>query len=101
MSPKSGVGWTFAYNEKPFDRIIRLSNPVDLRQGLMDGWSDAKVAGIAVDEGKGLRIGFTDPVIGEIVSLGKAKFQAASPGRGDKKEALVDFHFSIGGTLLN
>jgi hypothetical protein len=26
---RKGAGWTFAYKEKPFDRVVRLSDPVD------------------------------------------------------------------------
>jgi hypothetical protein len=91
-----GQGWTFAYNETKFDRVIRLSNPVDLRNGLVDGgWSDARVASVSVDRGRGA-IFLADPVLGSIVSLGDAKFQSAPPGNGPTKEALVDFRFSIG-----
>jgi hypothetical protein len=37
------MGWTFASREKPFDRVIRLSNPIQLRNALMDPWDDSLV----------------------------------------------------------
>ncbi len=46
---KRSFGWTFAYRERPFDRVIRLSNPVDLRSALVDEWIDTTVNGVWVE----------------------------------------------------
>jgi hypothetical protein len=100
--PTTDNGWTFAYNEPPFDRVIRLGNPISLRKELaLDPWKDTQVTMVAVDRanGRGLEVVRTDPLLGQVVSLGKAKFDA-DVGDGATREALVDFFFSIGKKLV-
>jgi hypothetical protein len=116
-----GKGWTFAYYEPPadpqkpsLDRIIRLSNPHLLRSAMVDPWEDTKVTLIeasrslaqwllpAPDEFSDdllLVPVRADPLMGQVVSLGEAKFASATPGggTGDGHEVLDDFAFSIGG----
>jgi hypothetical protein len=125
--PKTlGLGRTFAYYEPPpvgskksLDRIIRLSNPHLLRTALVDPWQDTKVT--LVEASRSLarwdpRVPtdlssasddillvpvLADPLMGQVVSLGEAKFASLTPGGGggDGYEVLNDFTFSIGGML--
>lgn len=68
-----GVGATCAYQEKPFDRIIRLSKPVDLRNARIDPWEDATVKSVQMDSGKGFKPAPPgNPFLGQVVSLGSA-----------------------------
>ena len=70
---KKGEGGTFAYREKPFDRIIRLSQPVDLRDARMDPWEDTTVKFVEIDLGRGLKPAAPgNPLLGQVVSLGTA-----------------------------
>ena len=94
-----GRGWTFAYNEFSFDRVIRLSNPVQLRSALVDHWEDTRVTKIeaASNEQSPLTQVDGDHLLGMTVSLGSAKFDAKKGG-GMGYEVLIDFDFSIGGT---
>jgi hypothetical protein len=55
-NPATDPGWTFAYGETKFDRIIRLSSPVSLRSALVDPWQDTKVSKVWIDTGSGLRV---------------------------------------------
>ncbi len=71
------VGATFSYKEKPFDRIIRLSKPVDLRNALIDPWKDTTVSDVNLHAGKGHNKPAPpgNPLVGRVVSLGeKVKF---------------------------
>jgi hypothetical protein len=120
-----GSGWTFAWYEPPevkgkpsLDRIIRLSNPYLLRSAMVDDWEDTRVTLVEasrslglytwplVDEPLGDDIILVpvraDPLLGQVVSLGEAKFAGLTPGTGsgDGHEVLVDFAFSIGGMLF-
>jgi hypothetical protein len=116
-----GSGWTFAYYEPPavagkpsLDRIIRLSNPYLLRNAMVDPWEDTKVTMVeasrslltymspapdkSTDDLMLVPIQF-DPLVGQVVSLGQAKFASEKPmgSGGDGFEVLADFAFSIGG----
>jgi hypothetical protein len=70
---KKAEGGTYAYKEKPFDRIIRLSQPVDLRNARMDPWQDTTVKSVQIDSGSGLKPAPPgNPLLGQLVSLGTA-----------------------------
>src|SRR5262245_16885721 len=117
-----GKGWTFAWYEPSpddpnlithppsLDRVIRLSNPFKLRNALVDDpWEDTKVT--LVEVSRSLVPGLfplpgvladnllvplkADPLMGQVVSLGAAKFASATPGggAGDGHEVLDDFAF--------
>jgi hypothetical protein len=96
----AGRGWTFAYRETAFDRVIRLSRPVELRTALMDPWHDAGVTALEEDSGSGLRPVTQDVLLGKVLSLGSAKFDTASGGGAMTREALIDFRLTIGGNLF-
>jgi len=69
--PSRGMAATFAYQEKPFDRIIRLSKPVDLRNARIDPWTDTTVNSVQINVGKGLVSAPPgNPFQGQVVSLG-------------------------------
>jgi hypothetical protein len=113
-----GKGWTYAYKEEKFDRVIRLSKPHALRNAMVDPWEDAKVTMVEASRSLGLYMSpvmdaplwddillmpvLTDPLMNQVVSLGDAKFASATPGggTGDGHEVLEDFAFSIGGMLF-
>jgi hypothetical protein len=61
-------------------------------------WKDTKVTDVKVDRGKGLSSAAGDPLIGQVVSFGAAKFDSAK-GSGAGKEALIDFEFSAGAEI--
>jgi hypothetical protein len=90
-------GWTFAFQEGPFDRIVRLSGPVELRNALLYKWADTVVTAVAVDRGNGF-LAEKDLLLGRVISLGNTKFDAAAGGRA-AFEKLVDFKFRIGNLL--
>jgi hypothetical protein len=94
-----GRGWTFAYDEVALNRVIRLSNPVQLRSALVDPWEDTRVTKVetALYEQSPLTPVDGDHLLGMTVSFGDAKFDAKKGG-GTSYEVLVDFAFSIGGT---
>jgi hypothetical protein len=115
------TGGTFSYNEEPFDRVVRLSNPHALRNALVDPWQDTKVTVVEVSSslaprmwpgthepfrgvGPGERLVpvRTDSLLGQVVSFGEAKLNAAKEagGGGIGYEVLDDFAFSIGGRLF-
>jgi hypothetical protein len=118
------IGWTFSYDEVPFDRVIRLSRPVALRTGLMDEWVATKVTKVEVSASALGMVGgywgpmmeiMGDPLLGQVVALGDepegrggvekgrgAKFNSshAAGGGGTGFEVLDDFAFSIGGMLF-
>jgi hypothetical protein len=103
------TGWTFAWYEQPvFDRVIRLSNPVQLRSALVDPWEDAEVTKVEVSASALELVGGYwgpdveikgDPLLGQVVSLGQAKFNSSAQagGGGIGYEVLDDFALSIGG----
>jgi hypothetical protein len=99
-------GWTFAYGEQPFDRVVRFSNPVQLRNALLDPWEDVMVNSVEVNTirargpaGAGLRR-VPDPLVGKIVSLGDAKLDDKLGPEFGGKEAMVDLALDIGGGLF-
>jgi hypothetical protein len=71
-----GIGATCAYQEKPFDRIIRLSKPLDLRNARIDPWQDTTVRGVDLFVGRKYKPAPPgNPLEGRVVSLGeKAKW---------------------------
>jgi hypothetical protein len=109
-----GKGWTFAYYEENFDRIIRLSNPHALRNAMVDEWQDTRITLVEASRSLGQYMSpmqdaplgddillmpvLSDPLMSQVVSLGQAKFASATPGggTGDGHEVLEDFAFSIG-----
>lgn len=103
-----GKGGTFAYDEEPLDEVIRLSNPKQLRDCLMDPWKDTQI--LDIRWGSDQRpLGSNEPATNLLaagiqyagVSLGPdVRFRAHKPGRGATHEALVDFRFSIGNSLF-
>jgi hypothetical protein len=93
-------GWTFAYKESKFDRIIRFSAPVNLRNALVDPWKDVKVTTVEEDTGKGLVAVAGDALLGKVVSIGNAVFDTKAGGGGVTREALLSFKLSIGGGLI-
>ena len=102
---KKSKGWTYAYKEKPFDRLIRLSKPVDLRTALVDPWMDTKVYSVLVTrdpppKGFPMPVPVSEPadIIGLVVSLGSAKFDTDAGGGAVTKDAIIDFTFNLGGT---
>jgi len=101
-----GRGWTFAYDELDFDRVIRLSSPVQLRSALVDPWEDTKITKVEVSASAlgmvggywGPMVAFPgDPLVGQVVSFGDAKF-SEKKGGGQGYEVLDEFAFSIGGS---
>jgi len=92
------TGWTYRYpNETPFDRIIRLSNPIAIRNGLMEPWKDTVVTSVKVDNG----VAPQNLLKGKIVSLGNSvKFDARAQGAGETSEKLMGFKLSIGAAAL-
>lgn len=72
----TGVSATYTYREQPFDRIIRLSKPVDLRNAWIYPWHDTIVFSVQmVVGGKYKPAPPGNPLDGRVVSLGeKAKF---------------------------
>lgn len=102
--PKS-VGWTFAYNEVTFDRIIRCQDPVQLRSALVDPFVPVTVTQIEVQP-EGF-VGFElpwqtvpfDPLLGLPVSLGaQAKFDSVAGG-GAGFEAILNCVVTFGNLL--
>lgn len=96
---RPGKGWTFDFDEEAFDRVIRLSNPVNLRNGLVDPWRDTLSHGVRLDRGAGLVDVPGDPLTGLSVSLGQQVKFDASAGGGPGTEALVGFELGVGSLL--
>ena len=90
-------GGTFAYAEAPFDRILRLSNPVAPRAAAVDAWEDCRVKEVRVGSAlAGLKPIMASPWMGAIVSLGPStKFE-------EEDYNIIDFAIGIGpgGSLL-
>src|SRR5262245_36364953 len=86
----AGIGATCAYQEKPFDRIIRLSNPVDLRNAQVSPWSDTIVYRVRMGAGaKQLTAPPGNPLDGRTVSLG------------DKVKWIEDEGYEIDGMIFS
>jgi hypothetical protein len=106
---KISVGQTFAFREAKFDRVIRFCDPVTLRNALMDPWEDVRVTGVEVNTtrakltmGGGGRLTPTgDPLLGNVVSLGKKTMFDTAAGRANGgREAILGLSLSIGGGLF-
>ena len=93
---RPGVGWTFDFDESRFDRIVRLSRPVDLRTGLMAGWIDARVIWLRVNRGAGFAPVAGDPLVGQVVSLGSGLKLDAAAGGGATHEAFQGLEVGVG-----
>jgi hypothetical protein len=104
------AGWTFAYNEPAFDRIIRLSNPVSLRNALIDGFTPTRVTEIEVQFEQLVSIPGVEPpwvpipvnpLLGVPVSLGPNPMFDTAAGSGPvTQEAILNLQFSIGSDLF-
>jgi hypothetical protein len=111
-------GGTVSYDEEPFDRVVRLSNPHALRNAMVDPWEDTRVTGVEVSRSLAPRMSpgtdepfrgvapdeplvpvGTDSLVGQLVSFGEARLNAAEEAGagGIGYEVLDDFAFSIGG----
>jgi hypothetical protein len=96
-------GWTFAYGEAAFDRIIRFSNPVALRNALYLPWQNAVVTSV---NAPGIPNSGSDSVIGQAVNLGPNTFfngnntTGGSPQYPPGQEPLVNFKFIVGSNSL-
>jgi hypothetical protein len=91
-----GVSATYAYKEKPFDRIIRLSKPVDLRNVQVNPWTDTVVRSVMmVVGGTSKPAPPGNPLVGSAVSLGEtAKWKE------DEGYELSEITLSIGSFLI-
>jgi hypothetical protein len=90
-------GWTFAYKERKFDRIIRTWSPLQLRNAVMDSWKDVKVKTVENDQGAGfIPVKPSDVLFGLVVRFGKAKFDTKAGGGTISREALIDLELSVG-----
>src|SRR5262245_4898560 len=71
-SHTGSISATYAYREKPFDRIIRLSSPVDLRNAQVSPWNDTVVRSVKLAVGgKYQPAPPGNPLDGRVVSLGE------------------------------
>jgi hypothetical protein len=99
------VGWTFAYNELNFDRIIRTRDPVQLRSGLLDPFVPVTVTQIEVQpEGfAGIELPWqvvpADPLLGLPVSLGAQAMFDSAAGGGAGFEAILNCVVTFGDLL--
>src|SRR5262249_47280223 len=103
------AGGTLSYNEEPFDRVVRLSNPHALRNAMVDPWEDTRVTMVEVSPSQAPRVWpetderlvpvETDSLAGQVVSFGEAHVNAAEEAGagGIGYEVLDNFAFSIGG----
>jgi hypothetical protein len=104
-----GAGGTFAYDEVPFDRVIRLSKPVQLRSCLVDPWRDTRVTQVLAGEGMDLGVAQATPLNGALVSIGNEKPTPDNPGAMFSAhhvdhgkpgyEVMLNFHLNIGGMV--
>ena len=100
---KPNGGWTFDYGEAPFDRIIRLQSPVDLRSALIDPFVPVAVRTVEVRAGLAANVGekpyrsvLDSKLLGLPVTLGpSAKFDSAAGG-GAAFEAILDCTPTVG-----
>ncbi|MEZ6059802.1 MAG: hypothetical protein R3C19_05525 [Planctomycetaceae bacterium] len=84
-------GWTIAYGEPAFDRLIRLQSPVSLRTALVDSWEDTKVTSVVLSFPDGSSQ--TDETLkGKKVSYGTVVFDGPIPAQ----ETLKGLEVSIG-----
>jgi hypothetical protein len=106
---KMSVGDTFAYREPKFDRVIRFCDPVALRNAMMDSWEDVRVSAVEVNTtrakltlgGGGRLIPTGDPLLGNVVSLGKkTMFDTKAGYRYGGREAILGLSLSVGGGLF-
>src|SRR5687768_8115587 len=82
-------GWTFAYKERKFDRIIRTFSPVELRTAPLAAWESVRVKTIEKDEGVGFKpVASSDVLYGLLVGFGAAKFDTKAGDGGMTKEAI-------------
>lgn len=103
--PKS-EGWTFAYNEQSFDRIIRFQNPVQLRSALVDPFVPVQVTKIEVQPQSfftGIELPWqivpADPLLGLPVSLGDQTMFDSVAGGGAGFEAILNCRVNFGDLL--
>ncbi len=95
-------GACFAYDEKPFDRIIRLKKQDPVRNGGVDPWEPTKVTKVEVVHGFSLQtmrrppVQKPDTLIGQPVSLGSAKFDTKVGQSAGGREGMIDLTFTIG-----
>lgn len=106
QNPARSPGWTYDYGEAPFDRIIRLQSPVDLRSALIDAFVPVKVTNIEVQPQSpigGIELPFqavpSDPLLGVPVSLGDTAFFDSAAGGGASREAIVNCRMAFGSLL--
>lgn len=100
----AGAGWTFSYQEPAFDRVIRLSKPVSLRNALMEPFRPVKVEQIQIKPRSPIatlqlpwQTVSTDPLLGTEVSLGSSAVFDTAAGTGAlTQEAILNLKFSIG-----
>jgi hypothetical protein len=99
------IGWTFDYNEAPFNRVIRCHSPVQLRSALLDPFEPVRVTRL---ETQSKSLGPfempwvtvpADPLLGQTVSLGDQAVFDSQAGGGASFEAVLNCKLSIG-TLL-
>ena len=104
-NPQRSPGWTYDYGEAPFDRVIRLQSPVELRSALIDAFTPVRVTSIEVQpESIGpIELPFqtvpTDPLLGVPVSLGDTALFDSAAGGGPSREAIVNCKLSFGTEL--
>jgi hypothetical protein len=90
---RGSKGWTFAHTGEPdLDRIIRFNKPIAER--LCADKVEVIVNRVNVD---GTDV--DDPLIGQMVNLGKKSFFDGSRGAGDGYEPIVNFEFHIGNNI--
>jgi len=107
MGQPPSKGWTFAYGETRFDRIIRCQTPVQLRTALVDPWEPVKVKQIQVQPESffpGPAMAWqtipADPLLNLSVSLGnQAIFDTPQGGGGPGKEAILNCIVTFGDLL--
>lgn len=106
----AGMGWTFSYDESPFDQLIRCQTPVQLRTALVDPFEPVKVTQIEVQPEPPLepfpgfelpfQTIFSDPLLGVPGSLGDRAVFSSSAGGGPSKEGILQCEPRFG-TLLS
>jgi len=100
---KSNSGWTFDYQEDPFDRIIRFQSPIQLRSALVDPFIPVMVTTVEVQPHSfvpGLDLPFQSirksPLLGAPVNFGEeAKFDT-NAGGGITFEAVTGCKLTVG-----
>src|SRR5215218_5618725 len=100
-------GWTFAYDESPFDRIIRCQTPVELRSALVDPWEPVRVNQIQVQpeapfpylDPMPWQTIPADPLLNLPVSLGDQAMFDSDEGGGMTFEAILSCRVTFGDRL--